>query len=251
MAPTVFFRRFELKYLLEEPAYLHIRSALDGHMVPDEFGENRISSVYFDTPDYRMIRHSLEKPAYKEKLRLRAYGSPGPGDLVYMELKKKYGGVVYKRRVALSLEEAEAYLYQGEPLNLESQVLKEVEYLLHCYPVLQPSAYICYERLAFASQGAEAIRVTFDRDIVWRRDNLHLSAERDGELLLPERMRLMEVKVPGAMPLWLVKLLSALSVYPVSFSKYGAAYQKEFEEKKQRLMEPALHKQKGLIHFAS
>lgn len=251
MAPTVFFRRFESKYLLEEPVYQHIRSALDRYLLPDEFGENRILSVYFDTPDYRMIRRSLEKPAYKEKLRLRAYGRPLPGDPVFVELKKKYGGVVYKRRVALSLEEAEAYLYRGEPPNLDSQVLKEVGYLLHCYPVLQPSAYICYERQAFAAQGAEAVRVTFDRHIVWRGDNLYLSAEGDGELLLPERTRLMEVKVPGAMPLWLVKLLSELSVYPVSFSKYGTAFQKEFEKKKQRLLEPALHTQKGLIHFAS
>lgn len=251
MEPTVFFRRFELKYLLDEPVYQQVRMVLDRHLVPDEFGESRIASVYFDTPDYRMIRRSLEKPAYKEKLRLRSYGRPGPGDAVFVELKKKFEGVVYKRRVALSLEEAEAYLCQGKHPTLENQVLKEVEYLRRFYPVLRPSVYICYERQAFTGQGMEPLRVTFDQNLLWRGDNLHLGAEGGGAPLLPERMRLMEIKVPGAIPLWLVKCLSERSVYPVSFSKYGTAYQKEFEEKKHCITEPALHTQKGLIHFAS
>lgn len=107
------FRRYEKKYRLTPGQYTGIRRALEGWMQPDRFYRSQIRSIYFDTPDRRLVRRSLEKPVYKEKLRLRSYGLPGAEDPVFVELKKKYQGVVYKRREVMTLREAEAYLYRG------------------------------------------------------------------------------------------------------------------------------------------
>ncbi|MFR1800538.1 MAG: VTC domain-containing protein, partial [Faecalispora jeddahensis] len=171
------------------------------------------------------IRNSLEKPVYKEKLRLRCYGSPKPQDPVFVELKKKYMGTVYKRRVALSLQAAESYLYQRLPPEVDSQVLREVDYMYSFYHTLIPTAYIAYQRVALYGLEDANLRVTFDWNLRWRCENLHLDAGTEGQLLLPEGQFLMEIKVPCAMPVWMARLLDTLQIFPTSFSKYGVAYQ--------------------------
>lgn len=215
------FERIEEKYLLSPAQYKAVLAGLKGRMQPDMFGRSTVSSIYYDTDDYRLIRASLDKPDYKEKLRVRAYGTTTPQSSVFVELKKKYDGVVYKRRTQLPFTEATALL-EGKPTAEDSQVIREIRYFLKLYQP-RPSVLLSYRRIAYT--GAESdLRVTFDDGIRYRTGVLSLTAGSWGEELLPQGMTLMEVKVPGAMPLWLCDLLNQNGIYPTSFSKYGVCY---------------------------
>ncbi|MGI6269777.1 MAG: polyphosphate polymerase domain-containing protein [Candidatus Howiella sp.] len=218
------FERYEKKYLLYADQYRALRPALEPHMQPDIYGRTTICNIYFDTPDHRIIRRSLEKPVYKEKLRLRSYGVPGKQDRVFIELKKKYRGIVYKRRTDMRLAQAEDYLYRGGAPGNPTQITREIDWFLHSYPGIKPAMYLSYDRIALAGRESRDLRVTFDSRILWRGEELSLSCGPYGRLLLPADCHLMEVKIPGAMPLWMARLFSELEIYPVSFSKYGGAY---------------------------
>ncbi len=220
------FQRYEKKYLLSESQYRHIRRRLEDYrMVPDQYGKSTICNIYFDTPDHRLIRRSLEKPVYKEKLRLRSYGVPAADDAVFVELKKKYKGVVYKRRAELSLRDAAAYLYDRRPAPASTQILREIDWFLDFYSSLGPAMAISYDRIALACAEKPGLRVTFDKNILWRDDRLFLDEGIGGNALLEPGQRLMELKIPGAMPLWLADILDEAAAFPTSYSKYGAAYQ--------------------------
>lgn len=224
------FKRYEIKYLLDEKIYLELRKRLEGKMVVDQYGEKTVCNIYFDTPDSRLIRTSLEKPVYKEKLRLRSYGTPERNSTVFVELKKKYKGVVYKRREDMVLSEAEAYLYQGWKPGFSSQVLREIDWFLKYYGQITPAMYISYERIAMNEVKDSGLRVTFDTNILWRKEELNLKEGSWGNPILEPGQRLMEIKIAGAMPLWLGEILDKLYIYPVSFSKYGRAYQDQIKQ---------------------
>lgn len=225
MPDQLIFQRRESKYLLTDRQARGLLASLSDHLTPDRYSHSAIRSIYYDTPDFRLIRRSMERPVYKEKLRLRSYGCPGPEDTVFAELKKKYRSVVYKRRVALPLAWAEAGLARRRALP-DSQIGRELTYALDLYPGLAPAVFLAYERDAFHGLGPEAeVRVTFDRDIRWRREALSLSAGGWGRAILPPDQVLMEVKTPGGMPLWLTHALTDQRAYRTSFSKYGSAYQ--------------------------
>lgn len=223
MAQEVF-QRYEKKYIITTEQYHDLIGQIITKMSADQYGKHTIRNVYFDTPDYRMIRNSLEKPKYKEKLRLRSYGTPGETDVVFVELKKKYDGVVYKRRVPMKLRDARKYLYYGIRPEMDGQILKEVDYAVNFYRP-KPVVYLAYERIAFFGREDPELRVTFDRNIRARESNLDLSREGYGIPLLEKGNMLMEIKLPGAMPVWLGRILSGLEIYPVSYSKYGTYYQ--------------------------
>lgn len=218
------FRRYELKYLLNENQYAAFRAQTSGLLAVDRYGETTISSIYYDTPDSQLIRSSLEKPVYKEKLRLRAYGDASDDSTVFVEVKKKYLGIVYKRRVGMKLFEAEDYLDRLAPAPKPGQVTAEIDDLLSFYAALEPAMLIAYDRTALAGTEKPDLRVTFDRNIRWRDTELDLRAGSDGELLLKPGQRLMEIKITDAMPLPLARTLSELGIYPTSLSKYGEAY---------------------------
>lgn len=217
------FERYEEKYLLSPEQAQALQKRLEGRMREDCYGPSVIRNVYYDTEDYALIRHSLQKPAYKEKLRLRCYGAPGREDPVFLELKKKYHGVVYKRRVALRLEEAEAFLRKGARPSMQNQVLEEISWFLARVQPL-PSVFLAYDRMALCGVEEPALRLTFDENIRWRREALSLERGDWGERLLAPGQILMEAKLPGAMPVWLSHMLSELSIFPISFSKYGECY---------------------------
>ena len=219
------FRRHELKFLLNEEQRAAVEAAFAGTMVPDAHGESTICNVYYDTADYRLIRRSLEKPVYKEKLRLRSYGSAGPDSTVFLELKKKYDGVVYKRRIELKEQEARDCLDSGEPLPDESQIGREIDYFRRFYGRLRPSVYLCYDRTAFFSRESADLRVTFDRNILWRQQSMTLCAPAGGRPILLPDQSLMEIKAADAIPFWLVELMSRNAIRQTTFSKYGEAYQ--------------------------
>ena len=223
MAKTVF-ERTEKKYRLTAEQYEAVLAGMLEHMRVDSYGETTICSVYYDDHCDRMIRTSIQKPVYKEKIRLRAYGIPDSDTTVYVELKKKFKGVVYKRRVGMKLSEAESYLAGGEPPGESTQILREISWVRDFYKPV-PRAYIAYDRIALECPEEPRLRVTFDSRIRARSDDLSLACGDRGELLLPEGERIMEIKVPGAMPMWMCDLLTRSHVYPTSFSKYGTYYQ--------------------------
>ena len=222
MAQEVF-RRYEKKYKVTAEQYNELISRMITKMSADSYGKHTICNIYFDTPDYQLIRTSLEKPVYKEKIRLRSYGVPSDDDMVYLELKKKYDGVVYKRRVPMKLGEARKYLYYGIKPERDSQILREIDYAYQFYHA-KPMVYLAYERIAFYAKENPELRVTFDMNIRARDYNLDLSKGSNGTLLLDPQTLLMEVKIPGAMPVWMSQLFSELKIYPVSYSKYGTYY---------------------------
>lgn len=193
-------------------------------MVPDEHGESVICNLYYDTPDYRLIRASLEKPVYKEKLRLRSYGTAQPGGNVFLELKKKYKGIVYKRRITLPENAAGEFIAGSSPLGEHGQIGREIEYFAAYYAPLRAAVHLSYERSAWFSSEDRALRLTFDRNIRFRRSDLSLTAPAGGRDILTEGESVMEIKTASAIPLWLTAELDALGIYKSSFSKYGEAY---------------------------
>lgn len=226
------FKRYEKKYLLSEKKYRALRQKLQDRLCVDEYGKVTICNIYFDTSNHQLIRNSLEKPVYKEKLRLRSYGTPTENDMVFIELKKKYKGVVYKRREKMELSAAERYLYDSEEISEPTQITKEIDWFVKFYKNLMPAMYISYNRIAMYGVEDLELRVTFDSNILWREDNLGLAYGVGGNPLLSEGARLMEIKMPGTMPLWLSHILDELSIYPISFSKYGRGYQQSEINKK-------------------
>ena len=218
------FRRKEKKYMLTAAQYQQMRQGIMAHgMQPDEFGLHTIASLYYDTPDYQLIQHSLEKPVYKEKLRLRAYGSQVlPDDDAYVEIKKKFKGVVYKRRIAAPLPEAMQGLAEGHFQDTHGQIGREINFFLQRYD-LRPACWLGYEREAFFSE-TEDVRITFDENIRFRLDGWDMTLPPEGTPLMDQGLYLMEVKIPFGMPLWLVDLMNECGVFSRSFSKYGTVY---------------------------
>ncbi|MEG0779581.1 MAG: polyphosphate polymerase domain-containing protein [Oscillospiraceae bacterium] len=227
MAQAVF-NRYEKKYLMPASIYRELRQRLLPHMQEDSYGLHTICNIYYDTPESDLIRRSIEKPVYKEKLRLRSYGTPTPDTKVFLEIKKKYNKMVNKRRVQLTLQEAYDYVERGIRPPGDSQILREIDFFLSRYP-LQRGLYLAYDRIALFGKQDEAFRVTFDQNIRSRRSLMGMENGSRGEALLPEGYYLMESKVMGATPLWFTEILSSLALYPVSFSKYGNIYKKELD----------------------
>jgi len=231
------FARKEIKFLLNVKQYEDMLDEIHKYMNPDKFcvggKEYGVYNIYYDTPDDFLIRESLSKPYYKEKIRLRSYFSPAkPSDTVFLEIKKKIGGVVAKRRVTFTLEESEHYLADLEKPESEkyiiNQVFRELDAFLKNYNIV-PKQYISYQRSAFFGKNNKDFRLTFDRMITERRNDLVLSLPSYGNQIIGENQRLMEVKVSDSVPEWLIKCLSGLKIYKTSFSKYGRAYETYIE----------------------
>lgn len=220
------FARVETKYLLTAGQAAALEEGLFSRgFRKAQFGSPRIQSLYYDTADYDLIRASLERPGYKEKLRLRAYGEPGSVVTAYPEIKKKYRGVVYKRRTEMPLEEAMACLASGALPEAAGQVGRELAWMLQRYS-LQPAAVIAYDRDAWLSDREPGVRVTFDRNLQFRDWEMDLNSRSSGILLIPPEMRLLEIKTGRHLPLWLAALLRDADVRRTHFSKYGLAYQR-------------------------
>ena len=221
------FRRYEKKYVLSPRQQEQLLQRIAPYMKEDAFGSYTICNIYYDTPDWRLIRASLEKPAYKEKLRVRSYGVPTETDRVFVELKKKFDGVVYKRRVTMRADEAAPFL-AGQLLDGSfGQSGQEIRWFQRFYRT-QPGVFIAYDREAYA--GENGVRVTFDTGIRFRETTLSLTAGDHGTPLLTGNRILTEVKIPAACPLWLSHALSEAGATPVSFSKYGTFYRQKLQK---------------------
>lgn len=224
------FRRRELKFIVNEQQRQELEQIMAQRMIPDRFGRSTICNLYYDTPDFRLIRHSLEKPVYKEKLRLRSYGRVEPGVDVFLEMKKKYKGVVYKRRVEVTEDEAAAFMERQAPLPKDGQIAREMVYFRDFYRELAPRVYLSYEREAWFDPQDGGFRMTLDRNIRFRTTDLSLSSPIDGRQILPPELSLLEVKASGGIPMWLTEHLSRNHIHKQSFSKYGRAYLELLQE---------------------
>lgn len=232
MKNQMIFKRYEIKYLLTNEQKTLILSCMEPYMRLDEFGHTTIRNIYYDTDTYRLIRKSLEKPVYKEKLRVRSYRRVSEEEPVFVELKKKYDSVVYKRRIKVKKSEADECLAKKRKWSEDIQISREISYFCRYYENLEPRVFLSYEREAYYAIDGSDFRITFDNNILYRQNELTLDSEPFGEAVLDEDLTLMEVKTSRSMPLWLVKCMSENNIRKVSFSKYGMAYKKMYREKK-------------------
>lgn len=228
------FNRYEKKFIITDDIYHKLKPQLEEYMEVDEHSRNgdfyTICNIYYDTPDNEIIRKSIEGPTYKEKLRLRSYGEVGAKDKAFLEIKKKYNGCVNKRRTSITLEDANCYLETRQKPTarnqMNEQIISEIDFFINRYPDLRPALYLSYDRNAMFGIENRNFRITFDTNIRTRRDHVGLDLGNYGELLLPKGLWVMEIKILEATPLWFAELLSTYKIYPISFSKYGAEYQK-------------------------
>ena len=218
------FKRYEIKYLITEEQKNIILQAIAPHMELDEYGRTTIRNIYYDTDSFRLIRDSIEKPVYKEKLRVRSYCTADETSTVFVELKKKYKSVVYKRRVSMTESQATDWLMGRASAPKHSQITDEIDYFVKFYETLHPAVFLSYEREAYYSKAGDDFRVTFDENILYRRDSLTLSEEPSGKCILPPGYSLMEIKTSGGIPLWMTAVLTENAIFKTSFSKYGNAY---------------------------
>ena len=225
MAIQTIFERYELKFLITEKQKEKILATMKEYMAIDQYGRTTIRNIYYDTESFRLVRHSIDRPIYKEKLRIRSYQKAKPDSTVFIELKKKYESIVYKRRIPMPEEKATDWIERKDNIPENSQISREIDYFLDYYRSLKPMVFLTYEREAYYSLNGDDFRVTFDENVLCRQENVSLEAEVYGWPILEEGMTLMEIKCSGGIPLWMVRILSAEKIYKTSFSKYGAAYQ--------------------------
>ncbi len=218
-------KRYERKFFLTEEQYERLLPLLREHMQPDSHGRGTVSSLYFDTDDYAIIRWCLDHPSYKEKFRIRSYGVSANEEIVYAEIKKKYHGVTYKRRVELPLDRLPAWRSGHYVPDGGERITEELLWFLNRYQP-DPKVLLCCDREAWKGVTEEELRITFDRDIRWRSDHLRFAEGNFGAPLLTSDRILMEVKTPTAIPLWLARFLSEEHLFSTGFSKYGTCYRK-------------------------
>lgn len=218
-------KRYEMKYLLNGEQTRLLREKLQGHMQADQYGKTSIASLYFDTPTYTLIRSSLEKPAFKEKIRLRSYGLATESSPVFLELKRKAWGIVYKRRVQMTVPLAQAFFADANGA-CDGQISRELAAFRDHYRTLEPTCLIIYDRTAYFEPDGD-LRLTIDENPRYRLDDLTLTKNMEGVPLLDDGWTILEIKVQDAMPLWLTAVLSECNIKKGSFSKYGEAYRRE------------------------
>lgn len=231
MAITVM-KRYELKYLLSGEQTQYLRKRLEGHMEVDKYGKTSIASLYYDTPSYQLIRTSVEKPLFKEKIRLRSYGIATEESPVYLELKRKAYGIVYKRRVETTIPLVHRFFAGEGDICSPGQINREITTFRDYYKTLVPACLIIYDRTAYFEPDGD-LRLTIDENPRYRTDDLTLTKSMEGKSLLADGWTILEVKVQEAMPLWLTAILSEGKIYKGSFSKYGEAYRRQLADIRQ------------------
>jgi len=221
------FKRVEEKYLLNKDKKDLLFNKINEYIEHDIYYQSTICSIYFDTDNNDLIINSIEKPKYKDKIRLRSYNIPSLKDYVYLEIKNKYKGIVGKRRVKITLKDYYDYIDNGV-YDHSSQIMKEIDYLINYYNV-KPKIFIGYDRLSFKGIEDDNLRITIDSNLRSRRNDLRLELGDYGDSYFDNDYYIMEIKTIGAIPLWFVRILSDLKIYPISFSKYGNIYKKYSE----------------------
>ncbi len=232
MQDILIFKRYEKKYRLTQAEYELLMSKIAHELVPDKHGRSMLCSLYLDTPDYLLIRNSIEAESYKEKLRLRSYGLPEGDKKLFFEIKKKYNGVVYKRRVSMTMNEAFKYIDDGI-VPTTSQIMREIDYAMKLYRQPKPGICILCEREAYFAKNDPEVRLTFDENLRYRIGFPISENLCEGTPIVEKEERILEIKTPGAMPMWLARALSECGIFPSKFSKYAHAYYDVMKKEKE------------------
>ena len=215
------FKRHEIKYLITINQYINLMNYLSDKVEKDVFYKSAIYNVYYDTDNFELIRKSIEKPIYKENLRIRSYDKPTLDSSVYVELKKKYDHIVYKKREKIAYK----YVLNNSFFEcVETQIYKEIKYFNGFYDGLTPKMFLLYEREAYYFKTDKQIRITFDTNIKYHTENVNLLPSISDIKLLPNNLVSMELKVPFSISYDLAKYLSSEEIFKTPFSKYGTAY---------------------------
>jgi hypothetical protein len=223
------FERYEEKYLVCAEQGAEFKKLILRHMEPDQYGEYLVQNLYYDTENWDVVRASTQKPLYKEKMRLRCYNMPHTNSKLFLELKKKFAGIVYKRRIAIPFTALSSRSVHDVVKEENSQIARELDFYLNQHDVFQ-RMYIAYRRIAFTSTAqqssteCEGLRVTFDSDIRFRLDHLDYANPDNGYGILPQGTMVMEIKTQGGVPLWMARSLAENRIFPMAFSKYGVCY---------------------------
>ena len=217
------FSRNEKKYIISQAQSDKLKLRLTEFMKPDKYSTYWVQNLFYDTENWDMIHTSMEKPYYKEKMRLRCYGSILETDRVFLELKKKYSGTVYKRRVPLSPSDVIAMPIEEILLKNNSQISKELKYHIQRTGVAK-KFYLSYYRNAFVCLNNSDLRLTIDTNIRYRLNNLNFVQSINYGTALDSNMFLLEIKTASNIPLWLTNLLGELGIYSTPFSKYAACF---------------------------
>ncbi len=224
--PIVVMKRYEMKYIMSAEQTEYFKESVRDYMKIDKFGLTSIASLYYDTPNYRLIRTSVEKPPFKEKIRLRSYGIATDTSPVFLELKRKAYGIVYKRRVQSTIPLVKKFFDGEGDICAGGQINKEITTFRDYYQTLVPACMIIYDRVAYFQPDGD-LRLTIDHNPRYRYEDLDLRVSMDGNSLLKDGYTILEVKVQQAVPLWLSDILTKGKIYKGSFSKYGEAYRQQ------------------------
>lgn len=219
------FKRVEEKYLLTKEQKILLLEKIGAYLKKDKFYHSTICNIYFDNKYNELILNSMDKPVFKEKVRLRSYKIPALKEEVFLEIKEKFKGIVGKRRIKMTLQEFYDY-YENNKYDKNNQIMKEIDYYFKLYD-LKPFIYIAYDRISYRGIENDNLRITIDSNLRSRNEDLRLELGDAGKKYFEEDFYIMEIKTLGAMPLWLVRSLSELKIYPASFSKIGKIYEKE------------------------
>jgi len=219
------FERTEKKYLLTSEKYSALMAKISQRLCPDRYHESYVNNIYLDTDSFLIIRNSIDAVSYKEKLRIRCYGEVTESGKAFFELKKKYKGVVYKRRISAPLGKITDHLERGTPIE-DSQIMREIARAEEFYGGIHPAIYLSYHRVAYRGKTEKTLRLTFDDDILYRFEDVDMLKGRFGTPLIPSDTKILEIKCDGAVPLWLAHALDEEGIYPTKFSKCGIAYRK-------------------------
>ena len=225
-------KRYELKYRLSKAQVEFFKEKILDYMKVDKYGLTTISSIYYDTPSYSLINRSIEKPIYKEKIRLRSYGLAKEDSPVFLEIKRKNEKIVYKRRIVTTEKKTDEFFNKNEEFD-SNQISRELEAFKENYGVLEPKYMIIYDRIAYFRDDSD-VRITLDMNPRYRVSDLNLHTSTDGISLLDEGEAILEIKVQHSVPLWLVKILTEGKIYQTSFSKVGTAHKREMTKNYQK-----------------
>lgn len=221
------FKRIETKYIVDKETFVLLEKDLQKHMVSDEFATSTITNIYFDNEDFDMIQDSIAKKNGREKIRMRIYDAqPSASSQAFLEIKKKENKIGYKYRLTSNPLSVTNYIEKGviDQTITDEMVTSELERLRERYGTIKPMMYIYYDRVSYKGIEDKKIRLTIDKNLLYRHYDVAATEGKFGEALLDPNKVIMEIKVPEQLPDWLLALLEKYQLEKQSFSKYGNAY---------------------------
>ncbi len=237
------YSRYELKYVITEEQRHRLAEFLLDYMQPDVMGDDlgryNITSLYYDTAEYKAYWDKIEGHKFRRKVRVRVYGNQTITEETpsFAEIKQRRNKTLQKKRVKMPLAAAQALCGAGRTIETatatatEQAVIEEIQYLYYTLQ-LQPACVVSYDRQAFnGSQFDPGLRVTFDVNLRGRTYDLNLlsSGHAENHFFIPPGWCILEIKVNYRVPLWLTDIIAQQRCTLRRVSKYCAALEQSKE----------------------